>query len=243
MKLFKFNENYQAKTNPWEELKVILTDDFDVNINYNMGKIETKNGIERCRAVEDRETIFDSLIVSIFPNNTKFDPNKLIDKIREINTHIELEGDFNFLGISRDLNNKIVKIEDLQRLEDYYVYYLIYQISNKSIRTCQNCIFRVLEDDGYSNYTVNDTTQHCLKNKWVDNFYDPTIGMDCQSFKENKNDRVSIHIEVEDHLNDLARDYMNDCLSGSMDSDLVKAFQEYTQFNAHDWNDNNRNNI
>lgn len=29
---------------------------------------------------------------------------------------------------------------------------------------CQNCKFWALQDSGYSNYTVEETTVHCLKN-------------------------------------------------------------------------------
>jgi len=211
MKLFKFNENFGAKANPWEELKVIITDDFEVDIKYYMGKMEIWNNILRCRAVEDTEVEFDSLIVSIRPNNDKFKV-QIINKIKEINTHIEVEEDFKFLGVSKDLNSKPTNIDEIKP-NDYFIFYLIYQIKDKSIRTCQNCIFRILEDEGYSNYTVTYTNQHCLKNQWGDNnVYDPTMGMDCKYFKENKNNKVSIHIEVEDDL--------KSCMWGSMDLHL-----------------------
>jgi hypothetical protein len=237
MKLLKFNENFQGKTNPWEELKVILTDEIDVSINYSIGTVYTtqNNNIEI--SFNDDSTKFNSMVVTISMFKIE-EIDLVLSKVKEINSHIDLEEDFEFIGFCynsfRSSKLKVISIDDLLSTPYKLLSFcIVYKIINKNINSCQNCIFRVLEDVGYSNYTVNDTIQHCLKNQWNDNvvlpvYPDLTKGMDCIHFKKNEDDKVSIHIEVED--------YLKDCLWGSMDVDLAKAFQEYTGFDSHNWN-------
>lgn len=61
-------------------------------------------------------------------------------------------------------------------------------------QTCDKCVFAVLQDEGYSNYTVQNTKIHCLlelnPDFPIDNFYGHELSLvfakKCSNFIEGK---------------------------------------------------------
>jgi len=87
---------------------------------------------------------------------------------------------------------------------------------------CTNCDYCVLIDEGYSNYTVEGTTAHCLLDKNpgfpVDIFYEEEDALNfaegCESFSEGQ--PVSIDVD-----RDLLEDY-DDSLEAYSDDPTIK---------------------
>jgi hypothetical protein len=71
-------------------------------------------------------------------------------------------------------------------------------------KTCLDCKHCLLEDFGYSNWTVEGTTVHCMKSKHPDNPFDRWYGEDkrllyaneCKSFK--RGDLQQLDVDGED---------------------------------------------
>lgn len=87
------------------------------------------------------------------------------------------------------------------------------------MKTCDECKFCLLEDYGYSNYTVEGTYVHCLKRKHPESGFDQFFGEDerlrfaekCESF--TKGDPVFLDCDREDQKK------YDDPLSASYTSD------------------------
>lgn len=226
MKLKKFNENFQ-NINPFDEYKVILTDEFyDLDFQYPTFKEVNNDGIIFS---DISETKYDYLGIKI-----TFDPlidkELLFKKIHEMNSHLIVE-DINFIGFYNLLFNKLIEIDPNDKPS--FIKNCVYLLYKTDLNLCVNCKYRCVEEEGYSNYTIDGTYNHCLKNVWtpIDQAEIPQNekGITCQYYKKNINDRVIINIEVEDSL--------EDHLYGSMDIDLVEAFKKYNNFIDHSWED------
>lgn len=71
-------------------------------------------------------------------------------------------------------------------------------------KTCTDCIFGVLKDEGYSNYTVENTIFHCLHNAHPEGVFDQWYGEDsrlefaasCERYAAGK--CIELDVELED---------------------------------------------
>jgi hypothetical protein len=98
-------------------------------------------------------------------------------------------------------------------------------------RRCNNCKFFMTQDDGYSSYTVSNTTVYCLKDK---NEYFPCeesysweredspdykqlqVAETCQFYKEDTNGQ-SLRFDVDEDVT------INDC----KDEEIKQAYNEW----------------
>lgn len=228
MKLKKFNENFQ-NNNPFKEYLVILTDEFyDLSITYPTFSYKNYNKELKIQLPDISDSKYDFLGLKISNIDKNISKEFFVKKVREMNSHLETE-DIIFEGFYIMSFNSLLEIDPLNKpslMKDYV--YLLYKTN---LNLCTNCIFRCTEDVGYSNYTIDNTYNHCLKNVWSPTSseevsYDEK-GIDCQYHKRNINDKVIIHIDVEDDL--------KDHLYGNMDIDLAEAFKKYNNFEGHSW--------
>jgi len=85
------------------------------------------------------------------------------------------------------------------------------------LKRCYNCKFWLTKDKGYSNYSVLNTTVHCLKGKfephedsysWVNGKYDHDTFLKqaekCDEFKDGDGISLDVdhHSTIEDHKDD-----------------------------------------
>lgn len=81
---------------------------------------------------------------------------------------------------------------------------------------CTDCKHCLLQDHGYSNWTVEGTTVHCLKGKHPDGEFDRWYGEDdrllyankCKSFKKGVAQDIDVEHENWDDLSDRAKAFL-----------------------------------
>lgn len=77
---------------------------------------------------------------------------------------------------------------------------------NKNVKSCNDCVFAVIVEQGYSNWTVEGSDMHCSKNfnpnGTYDNFYGTAVqnqfAEECSSYLEG--DCVTIDVDKDDMM-------------------------------------------
>ena len=104
-------------------------------------------------------------------------------------------------------------------------------MENELKRRCNNCKFFMTQDDGYSNYTVEDTTVYCLKNNnpnfpcpesysWerenAKDYEQLRVAETCEFYKEDT-DGHSLRFDVDGEVT------IDDC----QDEEIKRAYNEW----------------